>query len=54
VTEIPLSAEGTLFGSLEQVLDDGTIQGMTSMVVADASQAPEINVLDDPECAVIS
>jgi hypothetical protein len=44
VTEIPLSTTGTLFGSLEQVRDDGTIQGMTSMVVADAAQAPEIDV----------
>jgi hypothetical protein len=52
VTEIPLSAEGTLYASLEQVLDDGTVQGMTSMVVADAEQAPEITL--GAECAVVS
>jgi hypothetical protein len=51
VTEIPLSTEGTLWGSLEQVLDDGTVQGMTSMVVANAADAPEIDV---SECQVVS
>jgi hypothetical protein len=53
VTEIPLTAEGTLYGSLEQMRDDGVVQGMTSMVVADAAQAPEINV-DATTCTVVS
>jgi hypothetical protein len=51
VTEIPLDATGVLFGSLEQVLDTGVIQGMTSTVEADADAAPEIEVAD---CTVIS
>jgi hypothetical protein len=51
VTEIPLSAEGALFGSLEQVRDDGVIQGMTSAVEADTEGVPEIDVSN---CTVIS
>jgi hypothetical protein len=51
VTEIPLSAEGTLYGSLEQLRDDGIVQGMTSMVEADAEGVPEIDLSD---CQVIS
>jgi hypothetical protein len=51
VTEIPIDAEGTLWGSLEQGLPSGIIQGMTSQVVADAAVAPEIDVSN---CQVIS
>lgn len=51
VTEIPLTAEGNLYGSLEQVRDDGTVQGMTSMVAADPDQAPEIELSD---CGAVS
>jgi hypothetical protein len=47
----PAEFPGTLYGSLEQVLDDGSIQGATSQVVADAGQAPAIDVAD---CTVVS
>ncbi len=51
VSEIPIDAEGTLYGSLEQGLTDGSIQGATSTVVADAAVAPEI---DPSSCQVFS
>ena len=50
-TQIPKSAVGTLYGSLEQGLDDGSIQGMSSQVIADASGAPAIDV---SRCQVVS
>ena len=45
ITEIPENTEGDLFASLELYQEDGTIIGVTGVVEADMSAAPEI----DPE-----
>lgn len=44
LTEIPVEAEGTLYGSVEVFLDDGSIVGVTSQAEADAAAAPEIDL----------
>lgn len=44
ITEIPTSATGTLWGTLEIVSDDGTIIGMTSTVQSDVAATPTIDI----------
>ncbi len=44
LTEIPVETEGTLYGSVEVFLDDGSIVGVTSQAEADANAAPEIDL----------
>ncbi|MCH8900787.1 MAG: hypothetical protein IIC88_00635 [Chloroflexi bacterium] len=44
LTIIPVDVEGTLYGSLERYLADGTIAGLTSTVTADAAAAPEVDL----------
>lgn len=44
LTEIPVETEGTLYGSVEAFLDDGSIVGVTSQVEADAAATPEIDL----------
>ncbi|MCI0778183.1 MAG: hypothetical protein J4N95_08375 [Chloroflexi bacterium] len=44
VTAIRVTAEGTLFGTIERFRDDSTIIGLTSQVVADAAAAPEVDL----------
>ncbi len=39
-----MEAEGTLYGSVEVFLDDGSIIGVTSQAGADAAAAPEIDL----------
>ena len=48
---IPISAVGTLYGGIEQVIFDGSIQGMTSKVTANTTYVPTIDV---SHCDVIS
>jgi hypothetical protein len=43
ITEIPEDTEGDLFASLERYEEDGTIIGVTGVVEADMSAAPEID-----------
>jgi hypothetical protein len=50
-SKIPVSASGALVASLEQGMTDGSIQGMTGQVAADASKAPTIDV---SQCQVVS
>jgi hypothetical protein len=45
ITEIPEDTEGDLFASVERYRDNGVILGVTGVVAADMSAAPEI----DPE-----
>lgn len=44
LTEIPVDAEGTLYGSIEVYREDGSIVGETSQTPADAAAAPEIEL----------
>jgi hypothetical protein len=44
VTEIPVTSEGTLYGTLEKRNADGTVIGLTSTVQADHTKAPEIDL----------
>jgi hypothetical protein len=48
---IPISAAGTLYGSIEQLVFDASIQGMTSKVTANTAYVPTIDV---SHCDVIS
>ena len=48
---IPISATGALYGSVEQLLFDASIQGMTSKVTANTAYVP---VIDVSHCDVIS
>jgi hypothetical protein len=48
---IPISATGALYGSIEQLLFDASIQGMTSKVTANTAYVP---VIDVSHCDVIS
>ena len=48
---IPISAVGGLYGSIEQVIFDASIQGMTSKVTANTAYVP---VIDVSHCDVIS
>jgi hypothetical protein len=48
---IPITATGALYGSIEQVLFDASIQGMTSKVTANTAYVPMIDV---SHCDVIS
>ena len=50
-SKIPISASGALVASLEQGTSDGSIQGMTGQVTADASKVPTIDV---SHCQVVS
>ena len=50
-SKIPITAAGTLVASIGQGMTDGSIQGMTGQVTADASKAPTIDV---SQCQVIS
>jgi hypothetical protein len=52
-TEIATSEQGDLYASIEQSLDDGTIQGMTSSVKADPGKAVIVPV-GGSNCQVIS
>jgi hypothetical protein len=45
ITEIPEDTEGDLFATVERYAENGTIVGVTGVVEADMSKAPEI----DPE-----
>jgi hypothetical protein len=47
ITEIPEGIEGDLFASLERYEEDGTIIGVTGVVEADMSAAPEIDPAAD-------
>ncbi len=44
VTRIPVDAEGTLYGTVERFLADGTIIGLTSRVAADRDRTPAIDL----------
>ncbi len=44
VTRIPVDAEGTLYGTIERFLADGTIIGLTSRVAADRDRTPAIDL----------
>jgi hypothetical protein len=50
-SEIPISAAGALYGSIEQMIFDASIQGMTSKVTANTAYVPTIDV---SHCDVIS
>jgi hypothetical protein len=53
VTDIPADTEGTLYASLEKMVDDAVIAGVTSEVAADASAAADIEI-NVSNCQVIS
>ncbi len=44
LTEIPVDVEGTLYGTIERYLADGTIIGLTSMAEPRLALAPEIDL----------
>ena len=44
VTAIRVTAEGTLFGTIEVYREDGSIIGLTSQVTADSAAAPEVDL----------
>ncbi len=44
LTAIPVSAEGTLYGTVEVYNPDGSIIGLTSLATADGAATPEIDI----------
>ena len=50
-SKIPVTATGALVATLEQGMTDGSIQGMTGQLTADATKAPTIDV---SLCQVVS